>query len=672
MLNSEKISLAVTSGLAMSLALTSVTGAHAMSASITKPYGEWNSPITSDLIVAASIRLDAPSFDGDDIYWLESRPQEKGRSVLVRRTADGKTEDMTPPPFNVRTRVHEYGGGAYIVRDGIVYFANFTDQRVYRQMVGGKPVPVTPENNMRYADFVAVRKTSNLIAVREDHSGSGEAVNTIVLLDGQTEGPGKVLVEGNDFYSAPRVSPDGTKLAWLTWNHPNMPWDGTELWAAELSGDGNLSNAGKVAGGLHESIFQPAWSPDNVLHFVSDRTGWWNLYRYEQETIISLQPMDTEFGQPMWVFGRSTYGFESSRSIICSYSKNGVTRLAHLDLASKSLEDIETPHTDIGNVRVNESSVVYLGGSPSRFSELVFYDLRTGTSDSVQSSSSVKVDADYVVTAQAIEFPTENGQTAHGFFYPPKNADFQGPPDEKPPLLVKSHGGPTGSTDDTIDLNILYWTSRGFAVVDVNYGGSTGFGREYRQRLKKQWGVVDVDDCVNAARYLAERGFVDGERLAVRGGSAGGYTTLAALTFRDVFKAGASYYGISDLEILARDTHKFESRYLDFLVGPYPEQIERYHARSPIHHIGGLNSPVIFFQGLDDEVVPPNQAELMFNALKGKGVKTAYIPFEGEGHGFRRAENQKRALDAELYFYGRIFGFTPADNIEPVDIMNAD
>jgi len=672
MLNSEQISFTVTLGLAMSLALTSVTGAHAMSASITKPYGEWISPITSDLIVAESIRLDAPSFDGDDIYWLESRPQEKGRSVLVRRAPDGNTEDLTPPPFNVRTRVHEYGGGAYVVRGGVVYFANFTDQRVYRQKVGGKPAPVTPENNMRYADFVTVPNTPNLIAVREDHSGSGEAVNTVVLLDRQTEGSGKVLVEGNDFYAAPCVSPNGTKLAWLTWNHPNMPWDGTELWVAELSGDGNLSNARKIAGGIDESVFQPAWSPDNMLHFVSDRTGWWNLYRYEEETIISLQPMDAEFGQPMWVFGRSTYGFESATSIICSYSRNGVARLARLDLDSKSLEDIKIPHTDIGNVRVNESYVIYSGGSPSRFSELVLNDLRTGAFDSLQSSSSVKVDAKYVNQAQAIEFPTENGLTAHAFFYPPKNTDFQGAPDEKPPLLVKSHGGPTGSTDDTIDLNILYWTSRGFAVVDVNYGGSTGFGREYRQRLKKQWGVVDVNDCVNAARYLAERGLVDGERMAIRGGSAGGYTTLAALTFRDVFKAGASYYGISDLEILARDTHKFESRYLDSLVGPYPDQIERYHARSPIHHIDGLNSPVIFFQGLDDEVVPPNQAELMFKALKEKSIKTAYIPFEGEGHGFRRAENQKRALDAELYFYGQVFGFTPADKIEPVDIMNAD
>ncbi len=522
MLNSRNISVAVTSGLTVSLFLVSITGAHAASAPITKPYGEWTSSITSDLIVAESIRVGTPSFDRDDIYWLESRPQEKGRSVLVRRTPDGNTEDITPPPFNVRTRVHEYGGGAYVVRAGIVYFANFTDQRVYRQVAGGKPAPVTPENNMRYADFVAVPNTSNLIAVREDHSGSGEAVNTVILMDGQTEGSGKVLVEGNDFYSAPRVSPDGTKLAWLTWNHPNMPWDGTELWAADLSGDGTLSNARKVAGGVDESVFQPEWSPDNVLHFVSDRTGWWNLYRYEDETIISLQPMAAEFGRPLWNFGRSTYGFESSTSIICSYSKNGVTRLARLDLASKSLEDIKTPHTDIGNVRVNESSVIYSGGSPSRFSELALHDLRTGASDILQSSSSVKVDGKYVNRAQAIEFPTEKGQTAHAFFYPPKNGGFQGPPDENPPLLVKSHGGPTGSTDDTMNLNILYWTSRGFAVVDVNYGGSTGFGREYRQRLKEQWGVVDVNDCVNAARYLVEQGLVDGERMAIRGGSAGG------------------------------------------------------------------------------------------------------------------------------------------------------
>ncbi|MCK5556973.1 MAG: S9 family peptidase [Candidatus Hydrogenedentes bacterium] len=654
----------------MSLALASITGAHAVSDPITKPHGEWTSPITSDLIVAESIRVGAPSFDGDDIYWLESRPQEKGRSVLVRRTPDGNTKDLTPPPFNVRTRVHEYGGGAYVVRDSIAYFTNFADQRVYRQPVGEKPAPVTPDNNMRYADFVAVPNTSNLVAVREDHSGTGEAVNTVILLDGQTEGSGKVLVEGNDFYSAPRVSPDGTKLAWLTWNHPNMPWDGTELWVGEIREDGSLGQTERVAGGIDECVFQPEWSPDGTLYFVSDRTGWWNLYRRRERRTERLCQMEAEFGLPQWVFGMSTYAIESADRIICTYTQQGTWHLASLDTATGELQVIETPYTSIGFLRAEHGRVLFLGASRTEPTSVVHLDLATHELEVLRRSSEVGIDPGYLSKPHAIRFPTEQGLTAHGFFYAPKNLDYVAPSEEQPPLIVISHGGPTAATSGTLNLMIQHWTSRGIAVLDVNYGGSTGYGRAYRERLNGQWGVVDVDDCVNGARYLVEQGKVDGGRLIIRGGSAGGYTTLCALTFRDVFKAGASYFGVSDLEALAKETHKFESRYLDQLIGPYPERRDLYRERSPLHFIEHLSCPVIFFQGLEDKVVLPNQAELMVEALRTKGLPVAYVPFEGEQHGFRRAENIKRALDGELYFYSRVFGFELADPVEPVVIEN--
>ncbi len=638
----------------------------------TRPYGEWMSPITTDQIVAESIRVSTPLIGGTDVYWLEGRPQEAGRSVLVRRSADGQTSDVTPAPFNVRTRVHEYGGGPYLVANGVIYFSNFSDQRIYKIEVGSVPQPITPDSGMRFADYRLIPGTHRLVAVREDHSGGGEAVNTLVLLDIEHPSDGIVLAAGNDFYSAPRVSPDGRQLAWLTWNHPNMPWDGTELWLAEISTDGNLADVRQVGGGKDTSVFQPDWSPGGVLYFVSDRSGWWNLHRLGEDGIEDLYPADAEFGQPMWGFGMSTYGFESDHSILCVYTVNASDQLARLNLNTKTLTDVKTAYTNIGSIQVNGSHSVFVGGSPSRFSQVVM--LGGGDSGSgltLQESTSLEVDEGYISQGRAIEFPTEHGLTAHAYYYAPANKDFRAPDGERPPLLLMSHGGPTGATSDTLSLPIQFWTSRGIAVVDVNYGGSTGYGRAYRKRLNGNWGIVDVDDSVNATRYLVAQGLADGERLAIRGGSAGGYTTLAALTFRDVFKAGASYFGISDLETLVRDTHKFESRYIDSMVGPYPQSLETYQERSPINHIDDLNSSVIFFQGLEDKVVPPNQAEMMFTALKERGVQTAYLAFEGEGHGFRKAENQKRSLDAELYFYGKVLGFAPAGNIDPVAIANA-
>lgn len=638
---------------------------------IIAPCGSWKSPITPDLILAGAVRLGQVCLDGADIYWTEGRPNEGGRNVIVRRTPDGRTTDLTPAPLNARTRVHEYGGGEYVVDGGMVYFANFTDQRLYRQAPDGPPQPITPEGGWRYADAVVDRPRGRLICVREEHSAGREATNTIasVRLDGDERG-GQVLVSGNDFYASPRLSADGTRLAWLTWRHPNMPWDGCELWVAEVLHDGALGRRELVAGGLEESIFQPQWAPDGTLYFVSDHTGWWNLYRWQDGQVEPLAEMAAEFGLPQWVFGMSTYAVVSAERIVCAYTQHGAWRLASLDTRTKHLTPFELPYTEIGGVRANSEAVVFAGASPIRSLEIVRLDLATGQTTVLCRSSEVTVDPGYLSVPRAIEFPTEGGLTAHGIYYPPANRDYAALAGERPPLLVLSHGGPTGASPTSLQFGIQFWTSRGFAVLDVNYGGSTGYGRAYRQRLHGAWGVVDVDDCANGARYLATQGWVDDQRLAIRGGSAGGYTTLAALTFRDVFKAGASHFGISDLEALATDTHKFESRYLDRLIGPYPERRDLYIARSPIHFTERLSTPMILLQGLEDQVVPPSQAEKMFAAVKAKGLPVAYVPFEGEQHGFRKAENIKRAMEAELYFYSCVFGFTLADPVEPVQIEN--
>jgi dipeptidyl aminopeptidase/acylaminoacyl peptidase len=635
------------------------------------PYGSWKSPITSELIVSEVIGLGGADFGGQDIYWSELHPKEGGRIIVVREAPDGNRTELTPTPFNARTRVHEYGGHAYVIENETVYFSNFADQRLYRQDPGSPPRPITPETALRYADYIVDRRPNLLICVREDHTGSGEAVNTLVKVncDGDERG-GEVIVAGNNFYSNPRLSPDGSRLAWLTWNHPNMPWDGTELWVGELDTDASIVRAARIAGGPDESIFQPEWSPDGTLYFVSDQTGWWNLYRWREGGLEALCPMEAEFGQPQWVFGRSTYAFESTRRLICTYIQRGVSHLASLDTVTLELQEIETPYQYLTDVRAVPGRVVFTAGSPTEKLSINLLDLNTGQIAVLRRASETQVDSGYISIPKPIEFPTEGGLTAYGFFYPPRNKDFAAPQGEKPPLLVMSHGGPTGATVPVFDEETQYWTSRGIAVLDVNYGGSTGYGRAYRRRLNGQWGVVDVDDCVNGALYLAERGQVDGDRLMITGGSAGGYTTICALTFRDVFKAGASHFGLGDLETFVKDTHKFESRYLDTLVGPYPDRKDLYRERSPIHFTDRLNCPLILFQGSEDEIVPPEQSRRMYDAGKAKGLPVAYLEFEGEQHGFRRAENIKRALDAELYFYSRVFGFELADPVEPVAIDN--
>ena len=636
------------------------------------PYGSWKSPITTDLIVSGSIGLGQVALDGEDIYWVEMRPSEGGRMVLVKHDPEGETVDVTPEPYSVRTRVHEYGGGAFLVHEEVVYFSNYSDQRIYRQENDGEPQAITPDVEMRYADGCFDPTRNRIICVREDHTGEGEPVNCIVAVDALGKTEQQVLSKGSDFCSNPRISPDGAKLAWLTWDHPNMPWDGTFLLVASFNDQGLLGEPLVVAGGRTESIFQPEWSPDNVLHYVSDRSGWWNLWRHENGQDRQLAKRSAEFGKPQWVFGSGTYSFASDELIACSYVENGEWKVSMLHIESGMLLAIDTPFSELGrgDLKAGDGKIVFVAGAPSLPMSMVLFDLASSRWHELRKSHNLEIDEGYLSASQSVEFPTDDGKTAHALYYPPRNRDFQAPAGEKPPLLVKSHGGPTGSASTALDLGIQFWTSRGIGVLDVNYGGSTGYGREYRERLNGTWGIVDVDDCCNGALHLVSQGEADGDRLAIDGGSAGGYTTLAALTFKEVFNAGASHYGVSDLEALAKETHKFEARYLDGLVGPYPEESALYKERSPIHHTDRLSCPLILFQGLEDQIVPPSQAEMMFDAVRAKGIPTAYIPFEGEQHGFRRAENIKRALEAELYFYSKVFGFDLADWIEPVDILN--
>jgi dipeptidyl aminopeptidase/acylaminoacyl peptidase len=622
-------------------------------------------------VTAGALRLDQIHLDGDDVYWVEGRASEGGRNVIVRMTPDGTMRDATPAGFNVRSRVHEYGGAAYTVDRGTIYFSRFEDQRLYRQSPGQPLQPLTPKGYF-YADCRVDAVNNRLIGVREDHSqGDAEPPNTIVLVDCNRVGAGRVLVSGADFYSDPIVSPDGTALAWLQWNHPNMPWDGTELWRAALNADGSIGARHKVAGGVSESIFQPEWSPDGTLYFVSDRTGWWNLYRERASTPLRVggepEPVHAiaaEFGKPQWTFSMVTYAFISANRLAATYTESGRWKLALIDTVARTFVPIDLPLEPIESIRANERAIYFVGGSPTEPLAIVRVPLDSMTAEVLRSSAGERIPPEWISVPEAVTFrvtPKRGGgpvaaRDVHAFYYPPTNPGVTAPADERPPLLVLTHGGPTGATSDVLDPEVQFWTSRGFAVLDVNYSGSTGYGRPYRDRLKGQWGIVDVEDAVGGAEAMVAQGKADAARLMIRGGSAGGYTTLAALTFHSTFNAGASYYGISDIEVLAHDTHKFESRYLDSLIGPYPAARDLYVNRSPIHFTDRLSCPLILFQGLDDKVVPPNQSAMMAEALRKKGVKVAYVTFEGEQHGFRKAENIIRALEEELAFYQDVFG----------------
>jgi dipeptidyl aminopeptidase/acylaminoacyl peptidase len=525
-----------------------------------------------------------------------------------------------------------------------------------------------------------------LVSVRERHEAGGEVVNDLVSLPADGSVAPRVIASGHDFYAAPRISPDGRHLAWLSWDHPRMPWDGTELWTAELAGDGSVTGERLVAGGTEESILQPLWSPSGELWFASDRTGWWNLY-----AIDPAQPGDAglpepcplvtraaEFAGVPWVFGLQDYAFLDDGRLLVCYTEAGRDHLAVLDATAAGASHVESPLRELDSPYTVVYSLTPLGGRAGMIAathtegwQVAVLDLASGAAEVVRRGRPVPIDPAYISRPEPIVFPTEGGLTAHANYYAPANPDFAAPEGELPPLLVNVHGGPTSAHDAKLDLDVQYWTSRGIAVVDVNYGGSTGYGREYRERLKGEWGVVDTVDSINAAKYLIARGDADPARVGVRGGSAGGYTTLNALTRYDFFSAGASLFGLADLESFATGgTHKFESRYLDSLVGPYPELGDVYRERSPIHHVDDISCPVILLQGLEDAIVPHEQADIIVAALRRKGLPYAYLGFEGEQHGFRKAESIVRAEEAELYFYGRVWGFAPADEIEPVDIEN--
>jgi dipeptidyl aminopeptidase/acylaminoacyl peptidase len=637
------------------------------------PYGSWKSPITASLLTSAGVSLGQLEIGNECIYWCEGRPLEAGRVVIVKRKHDGVSSDITPVGFNVRTRVHEYGGGAYTVHGDSIFFCNFADQRMYRQDGHSSPVAITPESpepgSLRYADARVTPNGGTIVCVRERHEPGREAINELVAFPSDGSAEPRIIASGHDFYAAPRISPDGTRLVWITWDHPNMPWDGSELWTGMLDSSG-VSNIRCVAGGAGESVCHPEWSPDGVLHFVSDRSGWWNLYAERRSWIYPLVPMDAEFGVPHWVFGIPRYAFLSDARVACVYSKNGLDHLAIANFDS-SMETLKTSYTSFGDIRSNGVGRIFIiAASPSIPPQIVSFDTSTSRANVLKTSQNVDLDAADISIPEPIAFPNSTGNTSFALFYPPVNKLFTGPERERPLLLVMSHGGPTSATGSGLKLGIQYWTSRGFAVVDVNYGGSTGYGRAYRERLNGNWGIVDVHDCIDAARYLAARGDVDPKRMAIRGGSAGGFTTLCALVFQNVFAAGASHYGVADLTALATDTHKFESRYLDRLVGPYPQDEAIYRQRSPIHFADQLSCPVIMFQGSEDKVVPPNQAETFVAALSARKLPYAYVVFPNEGHGFRQGPNIQRAAEAELYFYSKVFGFRPADEIAPVEVEN--
>ena len=635
------------------------------------PYGSWTSSIRVEDVVGDVIGLVEPWIDGDDTYWIEARPSEGGRRVLVRSAIDGAIADLVPAPFNVRTRVHEYGGGSYVVAGGVVVFSNFADGRLYRMDPGADaPVAITPEGAWRYADLRPDPSRRRFVAVREDHGVAGQPAASIVAVPIDGLEPPTVLVSGPDFLAAPRIAPGGGRLAWLEWDHPDMPWDATRLRMAAIRADGTLGEPVLVAGGLDESIAQPEWSPNGIIHFVSDRSGWWNLYRLlDGPTLDALCPMDAEFADPAWVFGRSSYVFTPDGSIAAVARHDGRDHLVHVR-PDELVGEVATTYTEFEGLVAGAHGIVTTAGSPGEPTVMARLDPSTlAVAGVLRRASGVNLDPDVVSMPETIHFPTSGGRTAHALYNPPRNPRFAGPDSERPPLMVLSHGGPTSNASTALDLAKQLLTSRGIAVVDVDYGGSTGYGRAFRRELNGAWGVVDVDDCAAAARFLADRGDVDPERMAIAGGSAGGYTTLAALAFRDVFAAGVSRFGVGDLETMARDTHKFESRYLDRLVGPYPEAAQTYRQRSPVHFLDRISCPVLVMQGLDDKVVPPSQAEAIVESLAANGIPYTYLAFEGEGHGFRGAAAIRRSLEAELSFLAQVFGFELAEPLEPIELV---
>ena len=628
-------------------------------------YGNWPSKISAQLIVSDSIGIDEVRQAGDALFHIERRPQEAGRCVIVKSTT-GKSEDMLPPPYSARSRVHEYGGGCYYVHGDQLFFVNNSDQDIY--LIHDQNITrITRAENRRFADFSYHEPSNSLIAVCESHE-AGRVDNQLVRI-ALDSGQIHTIESGCDFYASPRLNAAATQLCWQTWNHPNMPWDGNYLWLADIDDTACLSHKKHIAGGETVSTFQPRWSPADVLHFIADDTGWWHLYRYDKSTSKSEQLTrgEKEFGLPQWVFAQSSYAFIDDTDILCCYQSAGRSYLARLSLgATPQLYDLTTDWQTFSSISAEADKVAFIGASGHCFPQLVsarFTDTTTLHCNVIKTSSTLPVDSEYYSRAQALRFNNRHQQTVYANYYPPHNPDCQPDNNSAPPLIVICHGGPTGQSDSALDAKKQFWTSRGFALLDVNYSGSTGYGRAYRSRLDGNWGILDVEDCCDAALFAVSQGLADKDRLIIRGSSAGGYTVLAALTFEQVFSAGASYYGISELSSLARDTHKFEAHYLDRLIAPYPEAEALYQQRSPINHSEQLNCPVIFFQGEEDRVVPKQQAEKMFAALEAKGLPVAAQYFAGEQHGFRQAETIQQALENELAFYQLIFNLKAKDKI---------
>jgi len=624
----------------------------------TKPYGSWPSSISAELITRAAPGISSVQCHGETLFWVESRPWEAGRSVIMCNHADGNISDLLPEPYSHTSKVHEYGGSAYTVAENTLYFVNGPDQRIYKVDITTKnpPVVMTPEGPWRFADLIVDTHNNRIIAVCEQHGEGHEPENYLASISLDNESPSvERLAWGADFYGYPRLSPDQKKLCWIQWNHPHMPWDSTQLCLASNTNVGLVGQTTVAGENLDEAIFQPQWSPDGQLYYVSDHNNWWNICRFIEGQRDIIVEADSEFATPLWQLGMSTYCFINAQTIGCIWTRNGLWHTGRIDISSRQLTTLNCHYTSMSSVCSYQGSVCMVAGAAALPAELIAID-SSSASQVIYAPASLSVDANELSEPQTILFPSAESEQVHAFFYPPTNARYCAEQSERPLVIAICHGGPTSVTGSGLNLKIQYWTNRGFAVVDINYRGSTGFGRHYRQGLTNAWGVADVEDTQYALRYLADEGKIDLDRCIIRGGSAGGYTVLSALTFTDTFKAGASLYGIGDLETLATDTHKFESRYLDSLIGPYPDRKDIYQARSPIHHADGLNCPVIFLQGLEDKVVPPNQAEMMVDILRQKGIKVAHVTFDDEGHGFRKAANIIHAMESELNFYKEVFG----------------
>lgn len=650
------------------------------------PYGSWKSPIDSTLIVSNMVRMGKVCLDGGDLFWLETRPEESGRDMICSMREDKCLQDITPQPFNSRTRVHEFGGGGFAAASGLIFFSNLLDQRVYVQEKGKDgqfqvPRPLTPEpaapgKHLRFADLALDKKRARLIAVQEDHRETDQdspAAIVSIELTGESSSAPLCLTSGADFYTSPRVSQDGSKLAWLQWNHPDMPWYQTELWIADITDDGTLENKQMIAGDANNAITQPEWSPDGLLYFCSDRTGWWNIHRLKDGQIDQVMQADVECGVPHIYFGNTTYGFVSAERIICSFAEKGIWTLAELDTSTGKLSRIDCPFNEISFLKVDDKRAVFRAGSPSEPVSIVEFDHTKRTFKIVKRSFELEPELakdlpNYLSKPERIEFVSSNGRIAHAFYYPPKNSRFRPNDGELPPLIVKIHGGPNNQAFNSLDLTTQYWTSRGFALVDVNYGGSSGYGREYRDRLRLNWGIVDNQDAANAASYLIQRGDVDAKRIAITGMSAGGYATICGVTFHDVFAAGSAHFGIGDMEAMAGLFHKFQSRFLHTMIAPFPKDREEYRKRSAVNYIEKINCPLLLFHGALDSIVPISQSEILFEKLTKANKASALVCFADEPHVFRKAENIKLTMETELAFYSLIFKFEPADSLQAADL----